>query len=72
MIEFITNVVMDCGQVKLGKACGKFFNIMYDNNDCITVESFEPRNTIKFTNINRLTDDWVEKIYNDLYEDFGD
>lgn len=71
MVEFITNVVMDCGQVKLGKACGKFFNIMYDADDCVRVQSFEPNNGYGFTNINDLPDNVVEEIYNDMYEDFA-
>lgn len=71
MVEFITNVVMDCGQVKLGKSCGKFFNIMYDPDNCVRVQSFEKNDFYGFTNLNDLSDRMVEKIYNDMYKDFA-
>ena len=72
MVDFITNVAMDCGQVKLASRCGKYFNLMYNSDNTIVVESFEPNDNYGFTNINDLSDEVVEKIYTDVYEDFGD
>ena len=71
MTDFITLVAMDLGMTPLGKKCGKYFNLMFTSDNCVVVESFEPNNTYGFTNINDLSDNDLEKIYNDLYEDFG-
>ena len=71
MIEFITKVAMDCGQVSLGSNCGKYFNLMYDACDRIMVESFEKNNTYGFTNINDLHPYYLRRIYNDLKIDFA-
>ena len=45
---------------------------MYNSDNTIVVESFEPNDNYGFTNINDLSDEVVEKIYTDVYEDFGD
>ena len=71
MVEFITNVAMDCSQVSLDSSCGKYFNLLYDADDRIMVESFEKNDTYGFTNINDLSDKEIEKIYKSLLVDFG-
>ena len=69
--EFITNIAMDCGQVSLDSSCGKYFNLMYDAQDRIVLESFEKNDTYGFTNINELSDKEISKIYKSLLVDFG-
>ena len=72
MVDFITNIAMDLGQVGLGSSCGKYFNVLYfDKDNTIMVESFEKNDTYGFTNINDISDRYVKKMYEDLYEDFA-
>ena len=71
MLEFVTNIVMDCGQVPLDKSCGKYFNVLWFEDCTIMVESFEKNDTYDFTNINDLSDTMVKKIYKSFCEDFA-
>ena len=71
MVDFITNIVMDCGQVALDSPCGKYFNLMWFEDGRIMVESFEKNDTYGFTNINDLPDTMVKKIYKSLETDFA-
>ena len=71
MVEFITNIVMDCSQVPLDSNCGKYFNLMWFEDGRIMVESFEKNDTYGFTNINDLSDATVKKIYKTLETDFA-
>ena len=71
MVDFITKIAKDCGQVGLDSACGKYFNVFYDDDDGIMVESFDVNNTYDFTNLNDLSDRVVGKIYKSLLVDFA-
>ena len=71
MVEFITNIVMDCSQVPLDSFCGKYFNLMWFEDGRIMVESFEKNNTYDFTNINDLSDKDVANIYKSVCVDFS-
>ena len=71
MVDFITKIAKDCGQVQLDSFCGKYFNVLYDDGDVITVESFEKNDTYDFTDIKDLSDRVVGKIYKSLLVDFA-
>ena len=71
MVEFITNITMDCGQVGLDSSCGKYFNLMWFEDGRIMVESFEKNDTYGFTNINDISDATVKKIYKSVCVDFA-
>ena len=71
MVEFITNTAMDCGQIPLDSFCGKYFNVMYDSEDRIMVESFEKNNTYGFTNLNDLSEKDLRNVYKSLALDFA-
>lgn len=70
MTVFITKIAKDCGQTPLDSFCGKYFNLMYDTDRGVVVESLEKNNTYGFTEISRLSDKDIRNIYKSLSIDF--
>ena len=71
MTARITQIAKDCGQTHLDSFCGKYFNLMYDPDSGVVVESLEKNNTYGFTEIARMSDKDIRNIYKSLAIDFA-
>ena len=70
-LNYITNLVKDLGNVRLGKACGKYHELIDNDTDIIAI-SFAGKYGYEQTNIKDLDARTVNTIYDDLYKDFGE
>ena len=71
MIKFIEKIAEDCGQVKLGSSCGKYFNVLYYRSGSM-VESFEGEYGYGFTKLRNKSYRIIKKIYEDIKQDFSE
>ena len=70
-VDFIKNTVKKLGNVKLSKACGKYY-AMVDNGEETLALSFKGENGYDQTPIDNLSPQVIQAIYNDLYQNFGE
>lgn len=69
-LEFITRVVKECGQIPLDSNFGKDFNLLWDDEKGILVESFVGEYGYDFTELKEKGDAFVKKLYDELKKDF--
>ena len=70
-LQFIIDIVRDCGDVQLDDSCGKYYALT-DNGQSIMALSFVGRGGYNATPIEKLKPQVIDAIYNDLYQDFGE
>ena len=71
MLDGITAVTKECGQVKLDSSCGKYYTLMYDERrNAVMVESLEENGSYGFTDLDDLHYFVVRRIYESLKVDF--
>ena len=71
MLAFINRVVKECGQIKLGRKLGPYFNLMWENDEIgVVLEKFVGANGYGFKKLSDMGEGFVKSVYDDLKQDF--
>lgn len=72
MLEFINDIVKDCGQVVLSEECERYHLLMWDEKKNETlVFCYNKRGADTIKPLRKLDPNWIWVIYDDVFEDFG-
>ena len=71
MLAFINRVVKECGQIKLGRKLGPYFNLMWENDEIgVVLEKFVGANGYGFKKLSDMGEGFIKSVYDDLKQDF--
>lgn len=70
-IKFITELLKDIGETQLSSKCGKYHTIVQNDDDSVAVISFKGRYGYEVTALEKLNEEVINIIYEDLREDFS-
>jgi hypothetical protein len=69
MLQEITQECKDRGQIPLTSHCGKYFNLMYDEDTGkVTAEYFSGKNGYRFKDLSTVSEMVLWKIHCDVFE----